>query len=271
MKKSDTKDAPQQRQKEMAFPVIKHEIGSELINQRAKDGYINATAMCKAVGKPLANYRVNQSTKDFLEALSSDIGIPISELIQSLRGGNPDLQGTWVHPRVAIHLAQWLSPEFAVQVTEWVFDWISGVARADAMPYHLRRHMKNMVRIPADHFSILQELTHGLIAPMEARGYSLPENMIPDISEGRMFADWLRDEHGIDPTEFPTYTHIYEDGREVPARLYPNDLLAAFRKHYAEVWLPKRSRKYFGERDKKALPYLEEVIALITYIEEEDN
>ena len=270
MEKSGTNDAPQQRQKEIAFPVIKHEVGNELINQRAKDGYINATAMCKAAGKRWNNYLNTTPTKDFVDVLSSETGIPVSELIQSIRGGNPDFQGTWVHPRVAINLAQWLSPQFAVQVTEWVFDWLSGVARTDAsLPYHLRRYMENMARIPPDHFSILQELTHALIAPMEARGYSLPANMIPDISEGRMFARWLRNEHGIDPSQYPKYMHVYEDGRVVEARLYPNHLLAAFRQHYAEVWLPTRSRTYFAERDQEALPYLEEVIALITYIEEE--
>jgi len=31
--------------------------------------------------------------------------------------------GTWVHPRVAIHVAQWISPQFAVKVTEWVEEW----------------------------------------------------------------------------------------------------------------------------------------------------
>lgn len=35
-------------------------------------------------------------------------------------------RGTYVHPKVAIHLAQWLSPKFAVFVTEVVFDWMSG-------------------------------------------------------------------------------------------------------------------------------------------------
>ena len=46
--------------------------------------------------------------------LSSDIGIPMSGLIQIICGGQPHLQGAWVHPQVAINLAQWLSPKFAV-------------------------------------------------------------------------------------------------------------------------------------------------------------
>jgi len=102
---------------------------------------------------------------------------------------------------------------------------------------------------------MLQELTYGLIAPMEARGYTLPERMVPDISEGRMFCDFLR-ERGINPANFPTYRHRYEDGRVVDARLYPNSLLADFRAHFHEVWLPLRCEAYFAKRDPKALTYL---------------
>lgn len=82
-----------------------------------RDGYINATAMCRAAGKEFGHYNANATTKAFLAELSSEIGIPISELIQAVSGGNPAHQGTWVHPQVAIHLGQWVSPKFAVLVT----------------------------------------------------------------------------------------------------------------------------------------------------------
>ena len=70
-----------------------------------------------------------------------------------------------------------------------------------------------------------------------------------------MFSKWLR-ERGIDPSTFPTYLHCYEDGRIVQARLYPNVLIADFRAHFNEVWLPTRCEGYFRERDEKALQYL---------------
>ena len=244
------------KKQQLPLPLIEAEYANTLISQRAKDGYINATAMCKAANRQFKHYNENAATKAFVTELSTEAGIPTTELVQSVSGGVPELQGTWVHPQVAIHLAQWLSPRFAVQVTQWVFEWISGGPKiVERLPYHLRRYVANMTAIPRTHFSILQELTYGLIAPMEARGYTLPEYMVPDISEGRMFSKWLR-ERGIDPSKFPTYKHRYEDGRVVDARLYPNELIADFRKHLHDVWLPTRSESYFAERDPKALPYL---------------
>ena len=111
---------------QFSLPLIERKHDATLISQRAKDGYINATAMCKAANRQFKHYNENATTKAFAAALSAEVGIPTSELIQSVSGGIPELQGTWVHPQVAIHLAQWLSPQFAVQVTQWVFEWISG-------------------------------------------------------------------------------------------------------------------------------------------------
>lgn len=248
----------------MDFPVqlslIPHEMEKSIIPQRAVDGYINATAMCKSAAKEFHEYKRRPGTKEFIEALSSDTGISPDELIQSIVGGVPELQGTWVHPKVAIHLGQWLSPKFAVLVSTWVFDWMSGNNRS-RLPVHLRRYLMNRHQIPPTHFSVLNEITYNLVAPLESEGYVLPENIVPDISEGRMFSAWLK-KKGMDLSQFPTYKHEYPDGRIFDARLYPNELLAEFRKHFNEIWLPDRAHKYFQEKDPTALPHLKKVLAL---------
>jgi hypothetical protein len=59
--------------------------------------------------------------------------------------------------------------------------------------------------------------------------------MLPDISPGRMFCKWLRDEKGIDTDSLRTYRYVYEDGRVVFPKLYPNEVLADFRKYFHEV------------------------------------
>ncbi len=242
---------------QLPLPYIPRAIAGSIVSQRHKDGYVNATAMCQAAGKLYGHYSENRATKAFLEELSRDIGIPISQLSQSIKGGEPQLQGTWVHPQIAIHLAQWCSPAFAVQVSRWVFDWMSAAARAPSMPYHLRRYAMNQRNVPRGHFSVLNEIAVTLIAPMELAGYTLPEKLWPDISQGMMFARYVREKHGVDTNNLPSYIHEFEDGRPpVLAKAYPNEWAGEFRNHFEQVWIPLRSRDYFQQRDVKALPYL---------------
>jgi len=246
---------------QMSLALIPHVSEGVLISQRVHDGYFNATAACKAAGKQFNDYVRLAATKAFVDELSRDTGIPVSELIQSVKGGNPAEQGSWIHPDVAVHMGQWLSPKFAVLVTRWVREWMArGKYAGVGMPYHLARYTANSHKIPYTHFSILNEMTLALIAPLENEGYRLPESLIPDISQGKMFAKWLRDTKGIDTDSMPTYPHEYADGRVVQAKMYPVELIEEFRLHFNEVWLPQRSTEYFRERDPKALPYLPKLL-----------
>lgn len=67
--------------------------------------------MCHANNKSWGHYKERKSTKAYWTALSNDIGIPISSLIIEIDGYGSS-QGTWVHPEIAIDLAQWVSVEF---------------------------------------------------------------------------------------------------------------------------------------------------------------
>jgi hypothetical protein len=78
------------------------------------DGMINATALCTAGNKLIADYLRLSNTKAYLEAIELDMGIPISRLLESNIGGH---NGTWVHRKIGYHLAQWISPQFAVKVS----------------------------------------------------------------------------------------------------------------------------------------------------------
>lgn len=131
---------------------------NEVVTQRVTDGYFNATAMCKAAGKRINNYTRLPTTSDFIKELSSVTRIRATDLVQTVQGGPPHLQGTWVHPQVAINLAQWLSPKFAVLVSKWVLEWSSGNIHQPSLPYHLRRYMVNMPNVPYGYFSMLNEV-----------------------------------------------------------------------------------------------------------------
>ena len=241
--------------------LIQHPLdGGVVVHQRPVDGYVNATELCQRAGKFFGDYHRSAQTKAYLEALSADMGIPISGqtgLVQVRKGGNDKAsQGTWVHPQVATHLGQWLSPEFAVKVNRWVVDWMMGNVRGQ-QPVHVQRYLKNRAKVPPAYFSMLNEIYLALLAPLEDYGIIPPDRMMPDISTGRMFSGFLRGK-GIDPDEFPSYEHEFIDSSRltVYARLYPIEHLPAFRRYLYGVWLPDRASNYFEERFPQAVPYL---------------
>ena len=109
---------------------------------RESDGYIDVTNLCKAGGKKFSHWNSLDKTKQFLKILEEHInseyqnktsaGIPALvlteqtllennkvDLILHENGGNGE-RHVWVHPKVAINIAQWISPKFDVQVTIWV-------------------------------------------------------------------------------------------------------------------------------------------------------
>ena len=125
--------------------LIKHDYHGTLIAQRASDGYVNATAMCKAEGKLFGHYNQLASTKEFLNHLASVIGIPITGLVIVNQGGTPALQGTWVHPDVAIDLAMWLSVEFKSWAIRHLLNWMRGAITSPQAPMNYLDTLKHLV------------------------------------------------------------------------------------------------------------------------------
>jgi hypothetical protein len=96
------------------------------IQRRQADGFVNATQMAKANGKHLPHYMANERTQAYIAALAPVVGIPTTELVSVRQGGQPHLQGTWIHPRLAVDLARWISPAFAVWMDGWFLETIAG-------------------------------------------------------------------------------------------------------------------------------------------------
>jgi len=164
--------------------LVTREFKGVKISQRA-DGFLDATAMCKATGKRWFDYYRLDSTQAFVDALSSEAGYPASELIQVVKGGLPENQGTWVHPQVAINLAQWSSPEFAVLVSKWVFELLTTGhvnLQAEQTPATPDQSLVNAtadaLRMSTDsRLKLLHNLT---------KEHGLSSNLLPAYSEGRV-------------------------------------------------------------------------------------
>jgi hypothetical protein len=99
-----------------------------VIESRVSDCFINATQMCEAGNKKFSHWHQLKSTalliKTLENSLKSDAGIPASQsvMVIDIKKGNSDLfeQGTWIHPDLAIQLAQWAVPSFALKVSKWI-------------------------------------------------------------------------------------------------------------------------------------------------------
>jgi hypothetical protein len=89
------------------------------ISRRTTDGYVNATAMCRANGKQWSKYRESDRCQSYLDALAETSEIRMFDLIESRQGQGG---GTWVHPQVAVDLARWISAPFAVWMDGWFLE-----------------------------------------------------------------------------------------------------------------------------------------------------
>ena len=90
---------------------------------------VNATEMAKPFGKFTKDWLTNKQTKEFISSLSAVRTIPLTELVQVVQGGDPTLQGTWMHEDVAMEFARWLSPLFAIWCNDRIKELLTqGVA-----------------------------------------------------------------------------------------------------------------------------------------------
>jgi hypothetical protein len=183
-----------------AVDLISHQLEGITIQQRKADGYFDATAMCRAVGKDFYEYRRAKPTVEFLAELGSVTGLSRFGLIKVIRGGPPYLQGTWIHPDVAVHLAQWCSPKFAVAVAQWVRQWfefkvdVSGWLRVAPLPWQKTFpdsfygnifRLKGKTPVPKEQAKWLGDITNDLIYSRLAEGVLEALQNVNAVPEGK--------------------------------------------------------------------------------------
>lgn len=119
--------------------IVQHNFNNSRIPQMDEDltlngnlvpkGYVNATAMCKANKKNWADYWRTKKAQSFANLVTASVRknhITVDSVIIIQGGEDPTVQGTWVHPKVAVHLAMSISDEFALWATEVLLHIIDG-------------------------------------------------------------------------------------------------------------------------------------------------
>ena len=133
------------------------------------------------------------------------------------------------------------------------------------VPAFIRRYNANWDRVEAGHFSVLNELVTRFWGRMEMVGHIMADKAPdgtenrPDNSVGRLFSDWLKENHPHVCTSFSYYMHLTPQW-EGPVRQYPNDMLPLFIEFVDTVWIPEHSERYLRTRDAAALPYLPKLL-----------
>jgi hypothetical protein len=211
----------------MAENIVRHDYNGAAIPQRA-DGYVSLTAMAQAEGKLAKDYLRLKSTKEYLNGLSSVMGILPTELIQVFQGGSGD-QGTWAHPEVAIDFAQWVSVPFRIWANQTLRSHIEKTAvpaEAPSFPTPTVAQQMGMIESAFRFFDLGNSPRHLQLArdhvanllsaqPALPGSSDLPWQGVAEIAEalgykpydvvtvrsplGRTVAQWSRDELGEEP------------------------------------------------------------------------
>lgn len=95
-----------------------HIFNSQVPVSFREDGYLNATTIAAHFGKRVPDFIKTEQTQAYISALAeilsetNKIVLEEKRLVIVKKGGNE--QGTWLHPKLAIHFARWLDARFAV-------------------------------------------------------------------------------------------------------------------------------------------------------------
>jgi hypothetical protein len=165
--------------------------------------------------------------------------------------GSNELRGTWVHPQMAIHLAQWLSAAFAVQVSEWVLEWMTGRGpNHEAWEQFHDRVSLVYDNVPAGYFCVFREIAD-LFATLFSHGINPGTKMILDISVGWHWGmHWGKSgaaqRHGK-RAQFPHYYPRYfaqSWSNPQDAWCYPESAVPEFRQWMREIYIPTKMPAY---------------------------
>lgn len=79
--------------------------------------FLDATSIAKHFDKFVKDYLKTAQTQDYINALAQNLSVgniilTANDLVVVRQGGA--IQGTWLHPKLAVNFARWLSADFAV-------------------------------------------------------------------------------------------------------------------------------------------------------------
>ena len=223
-----------------------------LIPRRIVDGYVNATAMCKANEKRWANYFQTDRASEYLEALSVETGIPVSRLCLVKHGAE-----TWVHSQVAVDLARWISAPFAVMMDGWLLEKTSPQQSSPPVLPDVLSTVEQSINLLErlggvdDRAQLIlrdvvlntaMKSAGGAVAELQPAGFmtlseklvdmGVPSHKATDLAKsiGRVVKAYYRECTGQNPKTQPQYVN----GRRCPVSLYETDFLTSIEQNLSK-------------------------------------
>jgi len=110
-------------------------INDIVIQVRYEDGYVNATQLGKAMGKQFNHWYSLENTKELIEQLSNETGIPGLKHNTETNTGIPGLKhnkvlievniggnhkGSWIHPDLVVPYTMWGNKKYAITVSRYM-------------------------------------------------------------------------------------------------------------------------------------------------------
>lgn len=171
--------------------ITKFNYEGQFISFEFSDGIkmINATEMAKPFKKRVNNFLQNKQTKDYIELLKSRYWNSSNgekrEVLRVIKGGQPELQGTWMDEKLALKFASWLSAPFEL----WIYDRIDELlktGRTELPNYRPATEIIKSIRLIADqleyHDKEISEMREDIdiikehVSDLEAKIISIDEN-----------------------------------------------------------------------------------------------
>jgi hypothetical protein len=160
--------------------------------------------------------------------------------------------------------------ESAERFQDWVFEVVlpsirkTGSYGVDEPFFWVRLKIyirQNAPNVPDGYFTIFRECLD-LVSDLEAIGYILPANAIPDISVGKCWANYLKAENI--PHDSVPYNHTYPDDvrGDKTCRAYPETLLPLFRQWFRSTYKPVKLPDYIERRHREILPGVVKLLGL---------
>lgn len=83
-----------------------------------KNNYINATKLCNGALKESRFWFKNKTSKILIESLKNIVG---EEVVIKILKGDKYTHGTYVHPKLMVHIAAWCNDEYAIRISDIIF------------------------------------------------------------------------------------------------------------------------------------------------------